>query len=1063
MSGTVVIVISASYIALLFAIAYAADIRRERGRSWITNPYVYSLSLAVYCTAWTFYGSVGRAADSGLGFLPVYLGPTLIALTWWSLLRKIVRISKQQNLTSIADFISARYGNSKALGVLVSIAVVVGIMPYTALQLKAVASTFRIIQGQGALETPLAGFDTAFLVAAFMSVFGILFGARHISPSERHEAMVAAVAFESIVKLVSFLAVGLFVCFWVYDGVDDLFATAQLVPAFRDLFVLNGNNSVDFASWFSITVLSAAAVMFLPRQFHIAVVENTHERHIRTAMWLFPLYLLLINLMVAPIAFAGLIAFGHRPLESDFFVISIPLHYGQGALALLAFIGGLSAATAMLVVESVAVSTVIVNHLVVPVLVKLGGGRDVSGWLLVARRAGIVAVIMLGYVYYRAAGETNTLVNLGLVSFAAAFQFAPALVFGLYFRWASRRGALIGLSAGLGVWAYTLVVPTLGGASALDHLDLSAGPFGIAALKPGSLFGLEGLDPWTHVLFWSLVFNVGGLVAGSAFLRSRSDELAQADGFVNCFRVPIRPAAGVAAVAADVRADLATLMSRFIGTDRANAILVEFARQKGLRSSEDRIPWIHHRDLMAVVERELAGALGPVAARFILDSYVAQRHPRLETIIDAFGEVSLSLEQSREDLARRIRALSILYETSRRVSSSLSFAQVSRATCSLLADELHLDGVEVLVSDGNRGFRALDGPPWLGSESDVEIARLAIDDGRVVTSQDGPASQAPRQSSFRSYLAAPITSGESAFGVLFAYSSSRLVYFSPDLVELSQAVANQLGTAANNAALYDELRALSQDLDQKVQDRTAELERANTRLRETDELKSEFLSVVAHELRTPLTSICSFSEILLSYDVPDPERARSFVKIINDEGVRLSRLIAQLLDLSRIESGRLDLAIDACDPAEIVDSALTVTAPITRRAEVQVTSALNERLPAIRGDRDRLIQVLTNLVTNAVHASPSGDRVVVEANRQNGTVTFSVVDRGPGVRPEDAGLVFEKFTRLPRESGVRTEGTGLGLYVARQIVEHHGGHIWVQRTPGGGATFSFSIPLAQHP
>jgi Na+/proline symporter/signal transduction histidine kinase len=1054
-SAVAVLGLSGGYLALLFAVAYWADRRRERGRSWIANPYVYSLSLAVYCTAWTFYGSVGRASETGLGFLPVYLGPTLIALTWWFLLRKIIRVAKQNNLTSIADFISARYGNSTALGVLVSLSIVVGIMPYTALQLKAVASTFEILERgldpSASVSLRTLGIDTAFVVALVMSAFGIMFGARHLSPSERHEGMVAAVAFESGVKLVAFVSVGLFVTFGVFGGPAEIFGAAAEVPAYRELFVLNGTESPSFVGWLSITILSAMAVMFLPRQFHVAVVENVSEEHVRKAMWLFPLYLLGINVLVLPIAFAGLLTFGQRPLEGDFFVITLPLQFGQPGLAVFAFVGGLSAATAMLVVESVAVSTVILNNLVAPLVLKLGLRGDLSSLLLNGRRIGIVAVIMLGYLYYRAVGETNSLVNLGLVSFAAAFQFAPLIICGLYLKWVSRRGALLGLGAGLVVWSYTLVVPTLVASGWLPRSIVDDGLFGLAALRPSSLFGMDELDAWTHILFWSVLLNLGGLLLGSVFMRPEPSERVQADKFVDCFReAPADP--GRPAVAGNLVGDLESLVSRFVGAQKASELM---RRLSEASSRGERPAWIQQAEIVGAVERELAGALGPVAARFIIESHVRQRRPQLETIIDAFGEVSLSLEQNREDLGRRVRELSIVQEASHRISASLSLPEIGDAVSRLLTRELSVDRVAVLTLDTDgRLHPPSDVAGASGIAESAAIQRVLAERRTAMTPGDPSV-----PGLMRSYLAVPIGSGEAMLGVLVAYSAADLVYFSPDLVRLVQVIANQLGAALRNARLYEELRLLSLDLDQKVRDRTAELERANQQLQEIDQRKSEFLSVVAHELRTPLTSICSFSEILLAYDPIEPGRMREFVGVIHEEGERLTRLIGQVLDISRIESGRLELHLEEERLADILRAAYTVTRPHADRRRVTIDVILEPHLPPITADRDRLIQVVTNLLTNAVRVSPPDGVVTLCASRINGSLEVSVGDAGPGVPGSQRERIFEKFAQIDDPARAGLDGTGLGLFVARQIVELHEGRIWVDRSASGGADFRFTLPI----
>ncbi|MCM2252947.1 MAG: histidine kinase, partial [Ramlibacter sp.] len=468
--GGVILLTSFAYLGILFAIAYWGDKRADAGRSIIANPYIYALSMAVYATSWTFYGSVGRAAAGGVGFLPIYLGPTLMAALFWLVLRKMIRISKVNRITSIADFIGARYGKSALLGGLVTVIAVVGIVPYIALQLKAVNGSYMILQQYPHVVMPAKGQvelfnDTALYVALLLAAFAFLFGTRHLDATERHEGMVAAIAFESLVKLLAFLAVGAFVTFGLYRGFGDLFAQASRLPRVEELLTLGGPTR-NYGSWASLVFLSMLSILFLPRQFQISVVENVNENHLLKAIWLFPIYLFAINIFVLPIAFAGLMTFPAGQVDADFFVLALPMARQQEALALFVFIGGLSAATGMVIVETIALSTMICNDLVMPVLLRwkalaLSQRADLSGLLLAIRRGAIVFMMMLGYVYYRVVGEAYALVSIGLVSFAAVAQFAPAMLGGMYWKAGTRSGALAGLSAGFAVWAYTLLLPAI--------------------------------------------------------------------------------------------------------------------------------------------------------------------------------------------------------------------------------------------------------------------------------------------------------------------------------------------------------------------------------------------------------------------------------------------------------------------------------------------------------------------------------------------------------------------------------------------------------------------------
>ncbi|MEE8393184.1 MAG: sodium:solute symporter, partial [Rhodospirillales bacterium] len=519
LAGWFILVASLGYLSLLFAIAYYGDKRADQGRSLIANPYIYALSIAVYCTSWTFYGSVGRAASSGVGFLPIYLGPTLMFALGWFVLRKIIRITKVHHITSIADFISSRYGKSHLLGGLVTVIAVVGIMPYISLQLKAVSISFNVLLQYPEVITPanigsvpVLG-DTALYVALIMAAFSILFGTRHIDATEHHEGMVAAIAFESVIKLIAFLAVGIFVTFGIFEGFGDLFGKAAEDPELRRLMTMEKAGT----NWVTLTFLSMAAIICLPRQFQMTVVENTDESHIDKAMWLFPLYLFAINLFVLPIAFGGLLHFPGGGVDADTFMLALPMSEKQQWLALLVFIGGLSAATGMVIVAAVTLSTMICNDLVMPVLLRfawlrLTERRDLSGLLLGIRRGAIILILLLGYLYFRLIGESYTLVTIGLVSFAAAAQFAPAIFGGIFWKGGSQKGAVAGLTAGFLIWTYTLLLPSFARSGWLPEAFIEHGAYGAELLRPYALFGLEGMDHISHSLFWSMLANIGAYV-----------------------------------------------------------------------------------------------------------------------------------------------------------------------------------------------------------------------------------------------------------------------------------------------------------------------------------------------------------------------------------------------------------------------------------------------------------------------------------------------------------------------------------------------------------------------
>src|SRR6266581_2670766 len=651
LQGWVIVLTSFAYLGVLFAIAYRGDRRADAGRSLIANPTIYSLSLGVYCTTWTFYGSVGRAVASGVGFLPIYLGPTLLMALWWFLSLKIVRIAKANRITSIADFIASRYGKSQILGGLVTVIAVIGIVPYIALQLKAVSNSFTILLNYPEIVMPArAGAlpllqDSTLYVALILAAFTILFGTRHLDATERHEGLVAAIAFESVVKLVAFLAVGIFVTYGIHDGFADIFSRSREMPALARL--IDGDADVNYGSWASLTFLSMGAILLLPRQFQISVVENVAESHLRRAVWMFPLYLLLINLFVMPIALGGLLHF-RGGVDADTFVLTLPMAHRQQALALFVFIGGLSAAASMVIVETIALSTMVCNDLAMPLLLRwnwfgLSGRADLSGLLLGIRRSAIVAILLLGYIYFRGAGEAYALVAIGLISFAAVAQFAPAVVGGLYWKGGTRDGALAGLSAGFAVWAYTLLLPSFAKSGWMPADFIDAGPFGIGLLRPQQLFGLTGLDEISHALFWSMLANIGTFISVSLLRMPNALEAGQATVFVDVARAGAR-AGGAWRGGAQV-SDLLPLLSRFLGQGRANAAFARYAGSRGA-TSIDSLP--ADADLVRFAESQLAGAIGSASARVMVASVVKEEALGLDEVMDILDEASQVRAYSRQ-------------------------------------------------------------------------------------------------------------------------------------------------------------------------------------------------------------------------------------------------------------------------------------------------------------------------------------------------------------------------------------------------------------------------------
>ncbi|WP_052761217.1 PAS-domain containing protein [Sedimenticola thiotaurini] len=653
-----VFLVSLSYLALLFLIAYGADRRAARGQSIGANPYVYSLSLAVYATSWTYYGSVGRATTDGIGFLPIYLGPTLLFLIAPFLLRKILKIAQEQHTTSIADFISSRYGKSQKLAGLVTIVAVIGIMPYLALQLKAISTSFNTLIAYPAIISDVSNStsvftDKALYVTLLLALFTILFATRRLDASEHHEGLMVAIAFESLVKLVAFIAVGIFVSYAMFDGIGSIY---QRVESDAELALLfSGQALFNDGSWTFLMLLSALTIFCLPRQFQVTVVENTDRSHLDTAMWLFPLYLLLINLFVLPIAVAGLVTFPSDSVNPDTFVLALPMSAEQPALALLVYLGGLSAASGMVIVAAVALSTMICNDLMVPLLMRLGLlsfrlGRTetASGILKTLRRLSILGVLILAYSYFRVIGDSYALVTIGLVSFAAAAQFAPLIIGGLFWRGATLAGALAGLASGFLVWGYTLVLPSFAQSGWLPLALLEQGPFGIGLLKPQALFGLDWENPLIHSLFWSAFFNIGCYLVVSLFTRQSSVEQLQARAFVDLHsgRDEYTDHAWRGQIKID---DLERNVARFADQDRVGRLFGSYRESEG-SSRSPGMSLDAPVELLNQVEKLLSGVVGSASARALIDTGLRPNDLNLEGMLDIIEEASSAVETSREVL-----------------------------------------------------------------------------------------------------------------------------------------------------------------------------------------------------------------------------------------------------------------------------------------------------------------------------------------------------------------------------------------------------------------------------
>jgi len=1026
-SGWLLILVSLSYVGLLFVIAYKGDLHPGLYRRRLYRTLVYSLSLAVFCTSWTFYGAVGRASRDGLGYFTVYLGPILMLALGAPLLYRIVAIAKRQHSTSIADFIAVRYGKSATLAVLVSLVAVVGVIPYIALQLKAVAMGYNLLtQGVFAAQpeaNPIWS-DTALYVALLMALFTILFGTRQLDATEHHPGMMGAVAFESVVKLVALLAVGLFVCVLFFDSSSDLAfrVTTQLdLPQFAW-------GRTDWLTFMVHTLLAAFAIVLLPRQFQAMVVENVEPKDVKTARWLLPVYLLLTSLFVLPIAAAGSVLFSGQMVDADTYVLSLPLAQELNWLTLVAFIGGGSAATGMVIVSTIALSTMVCNEIVVPMLLSLNKQRlsrkqDLSRLLLRVRRATIVILLLLAYVYYRMTGGYATLSAIGLLSFVAVAQFAPALFGGVLWRRGNRQGAIAGLLGGSTVWCYTLLVPALAKSGYLPASLVQFGPFGIGWLKPQALFGLEAPDPITHGALWSLAVNLSLYVLVSLLSQQRLRERIQLAAF---FPTPHANTELVDQTRGSAtNEDLQALAERFLGVDQTRALMRLFMEESNDRLASNKPASIVFQQF---VESQLAKAIGSSTARVVMDSTLKGRDMRMEDVVSIVDEASQAMQFSRELLQSALEhinmGVSVVDKDLRLVGWNqryvdlfdypVEFVEVGRSMedvvrFNLSRSNLQPDRIEELVERRLQLMRA-------GTPHEYERVRP---DGTVLLIQGNP-----------------MPGG----GFVTTFS---------DITERRRVEIALKETNTYLEKRVEERTEALEDLNRQLLHAKAEAERAN-------QSKTRFLASASHDLLQPLNAARLFVSALTAQTTDQPA-IRENLAHIDSSLTAAEEILSSLLDISKLDAGVLEPAISDFSIEAMLRNLSTEFTAIAQSQGLELRWVPSTAI--VRTDPQMLRRVVQNFLSNAVRYTRRG-KVLVGCRRTPVGLRIEVWDTGPGIPDQQLRTIFEEFKRLSH-GHQDSKGLGLGLAIADRIGRILKHPIQVQSTQGQGSMFAITVPYGQ--
>jgi Na+/proline symporter/signal transduction histidine kinase len=1016
-----VIAAAFAYIGLLFLVASFGDrlSPSQRGRAGML---IYPLSLAIYCTSWTFFGSVGFATRTSVDFLAIYVGPILMIGLCTPILRRVIALAKSQNITSIADFIAARYGKSQAVAAMVALIAIIGSVPYIALQLKAMASSLETILIEDKLfsSVPIIG-DIALVVTLAMAVFAVLFGTRQADATEHQHGLMLAVATESIVKLVAFIAAGAFVTFWMFSPhqlIERAMKTPEAVRAIEYV--------PSIGNFLTMTLLSFCAIMLLPRQFHVSVVENSGNAEVGRARWLFPLYLVAINLFVIPIAIAGLVTFPFGAVDSDMYVLALPMEGNAPLLSVAIFIGGLSAGTAMVIVECVALSIMVSNDIVLPMVLQRGretraGQKDFGDFLLRVRRFAIFTIMVMAYFYYRALGNIQ-LAAIGLLSFAAIAQLAPAFFGGLFWRNGTARGAIAGMLVGVAVWLYTLFLPSFMESSTAGLLLLQHGPFGIEALRPQALFGAD-LPPLLHGVLWSLSLNILTYVVLSLARAPSSIERLQADLFVPNTFTPIAPTLRRWRTTVTVQ-DIQSTVAQYLGPERAGLAFEAFAAEHP-GNLEPSAP--ADFELLQHAERLIASSIGAASSRLVMSLLLRKRTVSAKAALKLLDDSHAALHFNREILQTALnhvrQGIAVFDADLQLICSNRHFAEILALPAHLV--QLGIPLQEILE------FMGAVSPPGAGDSEALLGRRLTA----YTTEGEPYLERLPDR-----HLVIEVRSNRMPGGGL-------VITFSDVTPSFEAAEALERANAT---------------LEKRVRDRTEELTRLNSELalaKSTAEdasiSKTRFLAAASHDILQPLNAARLYVTSLVERQ--NGGEVSRLVENIDDSLEAIEEILGALLDISRLDAGAMTPSITRFKIGDLMRSLEIEFAPIARAKGLKLTFVPCS-LP-VESDRALLRRLLQNFISNAVKYTPRG-RVLVGCRRYGQSLQIGVYDTGVGIPVLKRGEIFKEFHRL--EQGARiARGLGLGLSIVERLARVLNHSIALDANAGGGSVFSVMVPVAK--
>jgi Na+/proline symporter/signal transduction histidine kinase/ActR/RegA family two-component response regulator len=1005
-SGWVLLLTSLVYLAGLFAVAWWGDRTRFYPHNSRYRALVYSFALGVYGSSWTFYGAVGTAKQDGLLYIAGYVGPLVLLLFGLPLFERLVRLAKQQNATSISDLLSARFGRSRRIAVLVTVIALTAIIPYIALQLVAISMSIDVLTGV-TRGTALHWYsDGMLLIALMLAAFAILFGTREVGAAEHHPGMVLAIAAESLFKLVALLLVGVFALTTLHDP-GALATTLRQMPA--DL--------KQPSMFFSQALTAMFAFFCLPRQFHIGVVECADVADVRRARWWFAGYLVLLSIVVIPIVAASLPldAAGLGAPTNDALVLWLPLSHGQAWLAVLAYLGGLSAATGMVIVASVALSTMISNDLVLPALWRWRGTRGAAGMtpptvILWIRRAAIVLVLLGAYGFFRLGPNTPSLASIGILALAAVAQFGPAIIAAVSWPGASRAGVTGGLTAGFVVWLYTLLIPALvsdGGAPSW----LADGPFGIAWLAPHDLFGFAFPNSLSHGVFWSLGANVTVMVALSLLYGPAIGERLRVVG--------TRRSAQLLPGGSTV-GDLLLLTERLLGAPAARRLL-----ERRSRELRREVIATERADLALLqsLERDLSGALGASSARVVLTSALRGAGIELAEMVTLVDEASRKLRFNRE-----------LLET--------MMDNLPQGVCVVNAEMR-------LVAWNQRYLDLFDYP------SGFVFAGQPVEELIEYNAERGWCGPGDARMHARKRVA-----------YMRAHSPHTSERRRPDgrVIELRGQPLPEGGfvTAFNDVTGHkrteESLREINETLEMRVEERTRQLAAAVAQAEQANESKTRFVMAASHDLLQPLGAARLFNAALRSRADANAD-LRGLAERVDNSLAAAGELLEDLLDISRLDAGGVRAEVAEFDVMQLLQSLQEQFAPVA--AQRGITLSIVKTRLRVRSDHRLLRRVLQNFIGNALRYTETGCVLIGARRRGSGQhVELQVIDTGPGIPLENQRAVFEEFRRLAQPSPWGEKGLGLGLSICERIAAILEATLTLRSDPNHGSAFGIVVPRA---